>query len=84
MGGWGGPLAQLDVHPTEAQDAGLTPAGSAILLWIDHEMFSTVILSLLLIQEGQLSVSCERIPVSTIVVNHLGDKACPVKVLLGK
>ena len=27
---------------------------------IDHEIFSTVILSLLLIQEGQLSVSCER------------------------
>ena len=27
---------------------------------IDHEIFSKVILSLLLIQEGQLSVSCER------------------------
>ena len=27
---------------------------------IDHEIFSTVILSLLLIQEGQLSVSGER------------------------
>ena len=26
----------------------------------DHEIFSTVILSLSLIQEGQLSVSCER------------------------
>ena len=36
---------------------------------IDHEIFSTVILSLLLIQEGQLSVSGERM--CTILVNHL-------------
>ena len=38
---------------------------------IDHEMFSTVILSLLLIQEGQLSVSGERM--YTILVNRLED-----------
>ena len=38
---------------------------------IDHEIFSTVILSLLLIQEGQLSVSGERI--CTILVNRLED-----------
>ena len=32
-----------------------------ILLWrYDHEIFSMVILSILLIQEGQLSVSGER------------------------
>ena len=31
---------------------------------IDHEIFSTVILSLPLIQEGQLSVSGERICIS--------------------
>ena len=37
---------------------------------IDHEIFSTVILSLPLIQEGQLSVSGERICI--ILVNHLG------------
>ena len=43
---------------------------------IDHEIFSTVILSLPLIQEGQLSVSGERM--CTIPVNHLEDKACPV------
>ena len=36
---------------------------------IDHEMFSTVILSPLLIQEGQLSVSGERM--CTILVNRL-------------
>ena len=38
---------------------------------IDHEIFSTVILSLPLIQEGQLSVSGERM--CTILVNGLED-----------
>ena len=38
---------------------------------IDHEIFSTVILSLPLIQEGQLSVSGERM--CTIPVNRLED-----------
>ena len=37
----------------------------------DHEIFSTVILSLPLIQEGQLSVSSERM--CTILVNRLED-----------
>ena len=38
---------------------------------IDHEILSTVILSLLLIQEGQLSVSGKRM--CTILVNRLED-----------
>ena len=38
---------------------------------IDHEIFSTVILSLSLIQEGQLSVSGERM--CTILANCLED-----------
>ena len=38
---------------------------------IDHEIFSTVILSLPLIQEGQLSVSGERM--YTILDNRLED-----------
>ena len=38
---------------------------------INHEIFSTVILSLPLIQEGQLSVSGERM--CTRLVNHLED-----------
>ena len=38
---------------------------------IGHEIFSTVVLSLPLIQEGQLSVSGERM--CTILVNHLED-----------
>ena len=38
---------------------------------IDHEIFSTVILSLPLIQEGQLSVSGKRM--CTILVKRLED-----------
>ena len=49
---------------------------------IDHEIFSTVILPLPLIQEGQLSVSGERM--CTVLVNSLEDYACPVNVWLGK
>ena len=39
------------------------------LVEMDHEIFSTVILSIPLIQEGQLSVSGERM--RTILVNRL-------------
>ena len=46
------------------------------------EIFSTVILYLPLIQEGQLSVSGERM--CTILVNRLEEYACPVHVWLGK
>ena len=38
---------------------------------IDHEIFSSVILSLPLIQEGQLSVSGEKM--CTLLVNRLED-----------
>ena len=38
---------------------------------IDHEIFSMVILSLLLFQEGQLSVSGERM--CAVLVNRLED-----------
>ena len=38
---------------------------------IDHEIFSTVILALPLIQEGQLSVSGERM--CTVLVDRLED-----------
>ena len=46
---------------------------------IDHEMFSIVILSLLLIQEGQFSVSGKRM--YAILIKRLEDEACPVKVV---
>ena len=56
-------VAHLDRRLTGDQEvAGLIPAGSSN---IDHEIFSLVILSLLLIQEGQLSVSRERIYTGT-------------------
>ena len=48
----------------------------------DHEIFSMVIPSLPLIQEGQLSVSGKRM--CTILVNRLEDEACPVNIWLGK
>ena len=47
---------------------------------ICHKLFSTVILSLPLIQEGQLSVSGKRIKecrCAQVLVNHLEDYACP-------
>ena len=61
-------VAQLDARLTGDQEvAGSTPAEVGVE--IDHEIFSTVILSLPLIQEGQLSVSGERM--CTILVNRL-------------
>ena len=66
-------IAQLDAHPTGDQEVvGLTPQGRQHpFMEIDHEIFSAVILSLPLIQEGQLSVSGEGM--CTILVNHLED-----------
>ena len=55
-------MVQLDARLTGDQEiTGLIPAGSSnILSWIDHEIVSLIIFSLLLIQEGQLSVSGKR------------------------
>ena len=47
------------------------PGQQHSLVEIDHEILSIVILFLQLIQEGQLSVSGER--VCTILVNNLED-----------
>ena len=48
------------------------PAQQHSFMEIDHEiLFSRVILSLLLIQEGQLSFSGKRM--CTVLVNHLED-----------
>ena len=65
-------MAQLDARPTGDQEVGgSTPCWGRqhSFVEIDHEIFSTVILSLLLIQEGQLSVSGERM--CTLLVNRL-------------
>ena len=63
-------MAQLDVGPTGDQAiVGLTPEGWALLHY--YEIFSMVILSLLLVQEGHLSVSGKRM--CTKLVNSLED-----------
>ena len=66
-------MAQLDAHPTGDQAVvDSTPWVSNILSWrFDHEIFSVVILYLPLLQEGQLSVSGERM--CTILANCLED-----------
>ena len=66
-------MAQLDESPTGDQEVvGPTPPGQQhSFVLIEHGIFSTVILSPPLIQEGQLSVSGERM--CTILVNRLED-----------
>ena len=67
-------MSQLDARPTSDQEvAGSTPPdGQYSFVDIDHEIFSTVIISHPLIQEGQLSISVERM--CTILVNRLETK----------
>ena len=60
------------IQTGDQEVAGSTPAEVGnILSWRLIVIFSTVILSLPLIQEGQLSVSGERM--CTILVNRLED-----------
>ena len=67
-------VAQLDV-PSNCRPGGrgfnARRGRQHAFVEIDHEIFSNVILSLPLIQEGQLSVSGERM--CTILVNRLDD-----------
>ena len=48
--------AWLVIRMSRVRDSGLAP----FFVEIDHEIFSTVILYLLQIQEGKLSVTCKR------------------------
>ena len=64
-------LAHLDACLTGYQEADLRRVRNILLWRFDHEIFSYVILFLLLIQKGQLSVSVQRI--CTILVNCLED-----------
>ena len=74
IGTWPASVAQLDA-PSDWRPGGrgFNPRRGRqhSFVEIDHEIFSTVILSLPLIQEGQLSVSGERM--CTILVNRLED-----------
>ena len=71
---WPASVAQLDA-PSDWRPGGrgFSPRRGRqhSFVEIDHEIYSTVILSLPLIQEGQLSVSGERM--CTILVNRLED-----------
>ena len=69
-------MAQLNARPTGDQEIAIAsstpPQGRQhSFVKIDHELLSTVILPLPLIQEGQLSVSGESL--CTLLVNHLED-----------
>ena len=66
-------VAQLDALSDWRPGRGFNPRRGRqhSFVEIDHEIFSTVILSLPLIQEGQLSVSGERM--CRILVNRLKD-----------
>ena len=66
-------VAQLDAPSDWRPGRGVNPRRGRqhSFVEIDHEIFSVVILSLPLIQEGQLSVSGKRM--CTILVNRLED-----------
>ena len=68
LGGSVGCAVRLETRRSRVQPL---PRSEHSFVEIDHEIFSTVILSLPLIQEGQLSVSGERM--CTILVNCLED-----------
>ena len=68
LGGSVGCAVRLETRRSRVQPP---PTSATSFVEIDHEIFSTVILSLPLIQEGQLSVSGERM--CTILVNRLED-----------
>ena len=61
----------------------LIPTQSHTFIEIDHEIISTVILLLLLIQEGLLSVTKESMCMIEVLVNRL-VKLAQEKVWLGK
>ena len=66
-------MAQLDARLTGDQEVAVRPPPGRQYYFVetDHEIFSTVILFLPLIQEGKLSVSGERM--CTILVNRLEE-----------
>ena len=60
-------MAYLDARPTGDQEVRVRPSPGRqhSFVEISQEIFSTIIISLPLIQEGQLSVSGERMCTST-------------------
>ena len=68
LGGSVGCVVRLETRRSRVQPS---QRSATFLLEIDHELFFMVILSIPLIQEGQLSVSVKRM--CTILVNRLED-----------
>ena len=64
-----------EIKDTSMEKKSFSAVGNILLWRFDHEIFSRIILSLPLIQEGQVLVSGERMCI--ILVN---PKACHVKV----
>ena len=64
-------LAQLDARPTDDQKVAASIPATFFRGDLTQEIFSMVILSLPLIQEGQLSISGERM--CPLLVNRLED-----------
>ena len=63
---WLALVAELDRHPTDDQEiAGSVSSSNILSMEIGHEIYSKVIISLLLNQERQLSVSGIRLGTST-------------------
>ena len=71
LGGSVGCAVRLETRRSRVQPPPRSATFFLLETEIDHEIFSTVILSLPLIQEGQLSVSGKRM--CTILVNRLED-----------
>ena len=71
-------VAQRDARSTCYQKVACSTPAQYSFVATDHDIFSTVILSLLLIQKGQLSVSIERI--ITILLRRL---SLPSKIVVG-
>ena len=69
--GLGGSVGCAVLLETKGSPVQSPPRSATFFCETDHEIFSMVILSLPLIQEGQLSVSGERR--CTILVNRLED-----------
>ena len=76
---WPASVPQLDARSTDDQEVAVwPPAGGHSFIEIDHEIFSTVILSILPIQEGQFQFLAKE---CTILVNCLEDHACSKRVV---
>ena len=70
---WSVPVARSHAHPTSIQEVVVQSSGLAtFFVEIGHEIISKAVLSLPLIQIGQLSVTGEMMCTIEVLVKHLG------------